>query len=107
MDKNDVFITGLSRDFEDRARNLVRSTLTSVAPTIDLVALKLESFGASSRSSLGYACTILAKTDQAPVIRARASDCDEILAVYKATSALLNKLPDFEVSEGNRRTAAH
>jgi hypothetical protein len=105
MDEKDVFITGLSRDFEDRARNLVRSTLTPVAPAIDLVALKMESVDASSPASIGYSCTILAKTGEAPVIRAEAQDCDEVLAVYRATTALLDQLPAVETGVRANRAA--
>ena len=106
MKKEDVIIAGLSGEFKDKARSLVESTLTRIAPAIDIVALKVDYVETSSLPPIGYRCTILVKSDNAPVIRARAQDCDEILAVYRATAALLDQLPDMETGASPNRATA-
>ncbi len=103
MDEKNVFGTGLCGDLEDRARSLIRSTLTPVAPDIEIVDFNLDYVQASSPASISYGCTILVKTGDSSVIRVGARDCDEVLAVYKATTALLDQLPLIEKGKSANR----
>jgi len=85
MDRNYIVIAGsLNKTLEGQIRRLVISTLDQEETSIEMVVLKVDGDYEPPEIASSYLCTMLVKTSGGLILRVKDSDCDELLAVYKA-----------------------
>lgn len=101
MDKDIVLITGGLEQTEERARQLVNRTLAPLESVIDIIAVKVSHDKTLSSATIGFHCTILLKIEGGATIRAEARDCDDLLAVYRALTKIVDQVPLRDVNAGS------
>ena len=93
MNMESVVLSGGSKKIERLAHSLVVNTLSLLYSGISIVAIKIDTDGAIGGNAFKYQCIILVKLENGNILRSKACDCDEILAIYKALSKTIDSLP--------------
>jgi hypothetical protein len=88
-----VFLSGGSKKIERQARSLVSNTLSRLDTGISIVAVKINYDDVALEDAFKYHCTILVKLKNGNIMRSKARDCDEMLAIYKALSQTIDLIP--------------
>ena len=78
---------------EDYARQLINHTLVPLESAIEIIAVKVDHDMTIPSASIDFHCTILLKIRGGATIRAEARDCDDILAVYRALTKIVDQFP--------------
>ncbi|MBN2225979.1 MAG: hypothetical protein JW763_01300 [candidate division Zixibacteria bacterium] len=101
MNTEKVVLSGGAKQIERQARGLISDTLSQLGSGISIAAIKIDCDGVTREDAFIYHCTILVKLKNGRILRSKARDDDEMLAVYKALSKTIDSLPQEHNSDRN------